>query len=809
LLALTLLPALFFVILEFALRLADCGYPSQFFVKLEGRQAYTTNPRFGWRFFPPAIARKPLTCEIPADKTDETCRVFVLGGSAAMGIPRPACGFARFLEVMLQDSYPDRRFEIVNAAMTAINSHVVLPMARDCLAHGADILVIYMGNNEVVGPYGPGTGFLGFSPRLSTIRTSVRLRATRTSQLLQRVFASEDTSTEWEGMRSFIKNPVPAHDPRLKKTYGHFTSNLSDICALATDSGVQVVVCTVATDLKDSPPFASRHRSSLTGEEQTKWQEAYQAGILSAEKEEYTRALDALQQALTIDDSHAGLHFQMGTCLLAVDRLDEARRHFVLSRDLDALRFRADTQINETIREVAASQAARGVQLADVERAFESGAAGSGRIAGRTLLYEHVHLTPEGNYQLAKVVFAEIVAALSHSTTGVGGSEPVVPSQEQCFRSVPVTKWDRYLMQLDIYRMLGLPPFVDQLHNSRRFAKERKLLEQLRLEGTSRSTVEDSREAYATALKRSTGNPALRRNFAELLEHNGELAGAEEQCRILLERFPHVAAWQNGLGSILQKRGKTSDAIYAYRKAIQLAPNLAAEGQCNIGGALLAQGRLAEAAEQYRKALAVDPKSAKAHDGLGTALYHQGATGEAIAQFRKAVQCNPDFDIALNNLGTALMRKGDLAEAVELYRSALRLNPTAVTRYHNLADALAKQGRIQESIDSYHQAIRIDPTNADSRYFLANALAANRQFAKAVDEYRGVLRLAPNHLKAGNNMGNALDALGRTDEAIEQYRQVLRIEPGFEPAERCLARVLTTRQDVGADGKDVDTKENL
>ena len=44
-------------------------------------------------------------------------------------------------------------------------------------------------------------------------------------------------------------------------------------------------------------------------------------------------------------------------------RLAEARERFELARDLDVLRFRADSRINAVIREVAGEQEAAGVRL--------------------------------------------------------------------------------------------------------------------------------------------------------------------------------------------------------------------------------------------------------------------------------------------------------------------------------------------------------------------------------------------------------------------------------------------------------------
>src|SRR5271157_4516766 len=78
LLAATLVPAVFLSLLEGALWLFGYGYPTAFFIKINGRNAITTNQRFGWQFFPPAIAREPAVCEFPALKAEGTCRIFIL-----------------------------------------------------------------------------------------------------------------------------------------------------------------------------------------------------------------------------------------------------------------------------------------------------------------------------------------------------------------------------------------------------------------------------------------------------------------------------------------------------------------------------------------------------------------------------------------------------------------------------------------------------------------------------------------------------------------------------------------------------------
>ena len=59
-LALTVIPALLFVLLELGLRIVGYGFPSAATIKYEvnGRTFYCDNVKFGWRFFPRNIARE-------------------------------------------------------------------------------------------------------------------------------------------------------------------------------------------------------------------------------------------------------------------------------------------------------------------------------------------------------------------------------------------------------------------------------------------------------------------------------------------------------------------------------------------------------------------------------------------------------------------------------------------------------------------------------------------------------------------------------------------------------------------------------
>ena len=97
----------------------------------------------------------------------------------AWGDPDPTYGFARYLEVMLRERFPRVKFDVVNASITAINSHVLLPMVKDLVQYQPDLFVIYAGNTEVVGPFGPGTVLTSWDSSLPAIRARIALNSTR------------------------------------------------------------------------------------------------------------------------------------------------------------------------------------------------------------------------------------------------------------------------------------------------------------------------------------------------------------------------------------------------------------------------------------------------------------------------------------------------------------------------------------------------------------------------------------------------------------------------------------------------------
>jgi len=465
----TVFPVLLLLVAELSLRIAGYGFSPHAIIKcqVDGRDAYCDNVKFGWRFFPRNIARESESFIFPADKPDDTYRIFILGASAAQGTPEPAFSFGRVLQKMLEDKYPEVKFEIINTAMTAINSHVVLQIAKDCARHDPNLLIVYLGNNEVNGPYGAGTVYTLPLASLPVIRTGIALKATRLGQLLtslaDSVGARKNAPKEWLGLEMFLDNQVPANTPQLEAVYRNFQRNLKGIRRIALKSRSKIIFCTVGSNLKDSPPFASLHRPDLKSTDMKKWNDIYRQGVEFELKGDYAYAVERYLEAAKIDDHYADLQFRMGRCYWALAEYEKARERYIRARDLDTLRFRADTRINNIIRNMASGRAAEGIYLIDTTELFERNSPNA--IPGLELFYEHVHLNFKGNYFLAKTIFEQVEKILpQHLAKLQRADKHQTLTEDDCAQRLAYTGWDRYRIADKVLNgFIKTPPFTNQL----------------------------------------------------------------------------------------------------------------------------------------------------------------------------------------------------------------------------------------------------------------------------------------------------------------------------------------------------------
>ena len=568
-LALVGVPLALLLAAEGVLRLTGYGYSTCFFLtrKLDGRAVWTDNPDFGRRFFPPGLERRAQPFVLPSTKSTNTLRIFVLGESAAMGDPDLKFGLPRMLEVLLRERFPERRVEVVNEAMVAINSHIVLPIARDSVAKKADLWVVYMGNNEMVGPYGSASVFGARVPALPVVHAGLRLKQTRVGQVLDaglhRLRRAGRSRPEWTGMELMAEQKVRYNSPETQRVYEHFRQNLNQVLATATRAGVPVILCTVASNLKDCSPFASLHRSDLTDQELSEWQKAYDTGRGLQDAGNALRAKVAYETALRIDAEFADLSFRLGECSRLLGKDTEAAAFFEKARDHDALQFRADSRLNDLIRQAALTFAGRGVSLVDTEQVLATNSPEG--LTGSEFFYEHVHLRPEGNYLLAFAVAEASAQALALRAPKPWASLP------ECLRLVGLTDWNRYDALNTVIDRMQRAPFTAQLYHERQMERLNEQFSRYR-PATKPAQARAEAAQVAEQVARFPEDPDLRWNLAVLLESSGDTAGAETHWRVLQQLQPFSALPAFNLAKLLEGNGRQSQATALYHEALRLDP---------------------------------------------------------------------------------------------------------------------------------------------------------------------------------------------------------------------------------------------
>jgi tetratricopeptide (TPR) repeat protein len=646
LLAVTVVPVLLFFLLELILRVAGYGFPATATIRcrVNGKDAYSDNFMFSWQFFPQEIARAPLPFIFPAEKSENTYRIFIFGASAAQGFPSGEYSFGRILQIMLREKYPEINFEVITIAMPAINSHVVLKIVEDCTRYEGDLFIGYLGNNEVVGPYGAGTIFAPLSSSLSLIRAGIAFRATRMGQLLKSLFegigSSKKSPVVWGGMEMFFEKQVRSDSARLQIVYQHFRRNIEDIIGTAVKNKVPVILSSVGVNLKDSPPFASLHRLDITKARRETWERLYQKGIALEEAGEYAEAVSLYLAAAEIDDTYADLQFRLGGCHWAMAEYDKARDRYIKARELDTLRFRADEQINEIICHAAGNRQSDGVYFVDAVKVFEANSLHC--TTGEELFYEHAHLNFTGNYLLAKAFFERIEPILPRQIRCHQNDTDSLPTESQCKEYLAYTIWDEYNVITEILNAFRNDlPFTNQLYHKERLRKMEEKLENIKtlLEEQPPKVVE---KQYIRAIEKTPDDWWLRLKYAgflsKILEENFI---ASEQYRKVIEILPYSHDVFAQYGAVLLSMGNFDAAIECNKEAIRLNPFFA-EAYRNLAMSYLRKGQIDKAEKVYRRGLNFSPNYISLRYNLARLLVEQKRFDEATQELNAALKLKPD-----------------------------------------------------------------------------------------------------------------------------------------------------------------------
>ena len=427
------IPLLLVVMLETGLRLIDYGDSLDLFIPAPAEVGaggyWMTNPKVAQRYFPKqGYYPRPRRELFLKHKPENGYRIFVLGGSTAASWPYPAnVMFSRILAQRLADTFPERHIEVVNVAISAVNSFTLLDFMDEVLAHQPDAILIYAGHNEFYGALGAASS-RSVGQQRWLVRLYLKLLHFKTVQLLR------------DGVNEFVwrflggarderptlmgtmvgEESVALGSETFKRAQANFAANLREILARGQAAGVAMMLSEVVSNLRDQPPFVSTRDTS----------------------------------GRSADDYYAEAQ-----ALEAERKFEQARQAYIQAKELDGLRFRAPEAFNNLINQIGAEA---GVAVVPMRAYFERAARHG--IVGADLMLEHLHPNVEGTFLLAEAFYDTMrqqgfIASQWPAARGLDA---------QAYRQAwPITDVDRALGEIRIINLTDHWPYPPKPEGAR------------------------------------------------------------------------------------------------------------------------------------------------------------------------------------------------------------------------------------------------------------------------------------------------------------------------------------------------------
>jgi len=517
------LPIVFLISLEFVLRIANYGDNFSLFVnhpEPEYEKYYVVNPEIGKKYFNKMEYSTPAKDMFLKKKPDDVFRIFAMGSSSVAGFPYDNnLMFPRILSERLRDAYPDKKIEVVNTAITAINSFTLADFMPQILEQKPDAILIYAGHNEFYGAFGVGSNeAVTHSPTL--IRMHLALLNYKVYQLtfslvskVVEIFTSGNPANETHG--TLMKRMVKDADITFgSKTYQegiqNYEQNLNAILSKAKKQNVQIYISDLVSNLRDLKPFKSIATAELKGAD-----EYYEL----AKKQE------------------------------AQGEFQKAKENFILARDYDCIRFRASSEINSIIQKLADKYQAQFVPTVDL---FAKNSPNG--IVGNNLLTEHLHPNIPGQFLLAESFYKSIIQSKQIAPEINLASEK---SYKQFMMDYGYTNLD-YL--IGIHRITNLSyhwPFTDESKGSvdyRQVYRPKGIVDSL---------------AFTVMAKRSLSLLEAHEKLAEMYFKKGDLINAFKEYNALTKLGPYWSFNFRKAGDCLLQMNDLPRALTYFNRSME------------------------------------------------------------------------------------------------------------------------------------------------------------------------------------------------------------------------------------------------
>lgn len=164
-----------------------------------------------------------------------------------------------------------------------------------------------------------------------------------------------------------------------------------------------------------------------------------------------------------------------------------------------------------------------------------------------------------------------------------------------------------------------------------------------------------------------------------------------------------------------------------------------------LGRAYYTRSQMVKAKSAFETALKLDPRDAKAENGLGLVFESGAQSDAAVDAYRKAIAWDEDnprkSEQPYVNLGSLLLEQGRTTDAIPPLETAVKLAPKDAYCRLRLGAAYFRNGEPQKAQTELEKAIELDPANASAHYELGRVYQQLREPERAKAEFEVTSRL--------------------------------------------------------------------
>ena len=331
------------------------------------------------------------------DKPKGTRRIFILGGSSALGFPfGQQASFSEFLSQGLNYLDSAHQYQVINLGGFGYASYRLLRLLKEIIQYQPDLIIIMTGDNEFLEKrdYGERSQARWLIEKLEHLRIYCLIRKMVfkfSPEIRKPIIAPE---VKWEHYTL---------EPKMREMIiEHFRFNLREMARICQKEKIPVLFLTSPANLKDFPPYYSIHKKGITENELSKWSEYLLRAEDALLEKNYQQAILALERAIEIDPEYAYSWFLLGKARLGQGEKEKAKQAFNNALEKDAWQVRTISAFNQAVRELSGQE----IWVLDLIPVFS--AQSPDQIPGKNLFYDHCHPRLETHTLIAREIIRKL-----------------------------------------------------------------------------------------------------------------------------------------------------------------------------------------------------------------------------------------------------------------------------------------------------------------------------------------------------------------------------------------------------------------